>query len=164
MTDLSVPVGALPHVDEHEIEVAAGIDDVWAALLQLDGSFTGPLVAAFVRVIGCVYRDRGGPRPLTEGSTMPGFQVATAVARSELVLAGRHHFSTYALAFRIESLGADRARLSAESRAAFPGLAGGMYRRLVIGTGAHVLAVRRLLRGIGRVAESRSARARRQPS
>lgn len=84
---------------------------------------------------------------------MPGFHVVTALPPTKLVLAGRHRFSSYALTFRIDELAAGRSRLRAESRAAFPGLTGTVYRMLVIGTGGHVVGMRRLLSGIKRAAE-----------
>jgi hypothetical protein len=70
-----------------------------------------------------------------------------------LVMEGRHRFSSYALIFRLEQVSAGRSRLRAESRAALPGLAGGVYRLLVIGTGGHVVVVRRLLSVIKRRSE-----------
>ncbi|MFE5907644.1 hypothetical protein ACFQ6B_00900 [Streptomyces wedmorensis] len=65
----------------------------------------------------------------------------------ELALAGAHRFSTYSLVFRIEDLGDGRARLRAETRAAFPGMAGRIYRLLVIGSGGHAIGMRRMLAG-----------------
>jgi hypothetical protein len=43
--------------------------------------------------------------------------------------------------------------LRAESRATFPGLAGAAYRLLVVRSGGHVVAVRRLLSAVRRRAE-----------
>jgi hypothetical protein len=60
------------------------------------------------------------------------------------------------LTFRVEAAGRDRTRLRAESRAVFPGVAGGIYRLLVIGTGGHIVAVRRLLASVKRRAEART--------
>jgi hypothetical protein len=139
----------LPYLDEHATTVAAGVDDVWLALVEtLDRTFSRPHVTGFTRAVGCADPTASGPRPLAEGSTIPGFRVAAAVPGSELVLQGRHHFSTYALIFRLEQVDAGRSLLRAESRAAFPGLAGGVYRLLVVGTRGHVFATRRLLSAI----------------
>jgi hypothetical protein len=152
-------VAELPYLDEHATTVTARIDDVWPALLEVvDGSFSGSAfagagAAAFARAAGCDPRTASGPRPLAVGSTIPGFRVTTAIPGSELVLEGRHHFSTYALTFRLEPVGSDRSRLSAESRATFPGVTGGAYRLLVVGTRGHVVAVRRMLSGIKHRAE-----------
>jgi hypothetical protein len=76
--------------------------------------------------------------------------VTRAVPERELVLEGSHHFSTYALIFRI-----DGGRLVAESRARFPGSRGALYRLAVLRSGAHVVAVRRLLASVRRAAEAR---------
>jgi hypothetical protein len=112
-------------------------------------------MARFARIVGCADSEATGERPLAEGSTMPGFRVVSAVPGSGLVLEGRHHFSSYALSFRLEPVCLGRSRLRAESRAAFPGLAGGVYRLLVIGTGGHVVAVRRSLSVVKRLSETR---------
>jgi hypothetical protein len=147
----------LPYLDEHATAVAAGVDDVWAVLIEsLDTAFSRAAVARYSRAVGCAECTASGPRPLAKGSTMPGFRVAAVAPGSELVLEGRHRFSSYALIFRLEQLGSSRSRLRAETRAAFPGLAGGVYRLLVVGTGGHVIAVRRLLSVMKRRSESRA--------
>jgi hypothetical protein len=76
--------------------------------------------------------------------------VAVADPGRELVLEGRHRFSSYALVFRLERLGPGRSSLRAETRAVFPGPAGGVYRALVVGTGGHAVGMRRLLAGVRR--------------
>lgn len=86
-----------------------------------------------------------GPRPLAAGSTLPGFHVEVAEPGLELALAGSHRFSEYALIFRLADASAGRTRLRAETRAAFPGVKGAVYRTLVIGSRGHVLVTRRLL-------------------
>lgn len=156
MRQASVQVDELPYVDEHSVVIAASVDDVWAALMELDNAFARPVVATYARAVGCADTKPSGPRPLAEGSSMPGFRVVTALPRSKLVLAGRHRFSSYALIFRIDELGAGRSRLRAESRAAFPGVTGAVYRMLVIGTRGHVVGMRRLLSAIKRAAELRT--------
>jgi hypothetical protein len=150
-------IADLPYVDEHAIAVAADTEDVWRGLTEtLDRAFSRAGAATYARAVGCADRTASGPRPLSAGSAMPGFHVVSAVPGSELVMAGRHRFSSYALIFRLEQLDSGRARLRAESRAAFPGLAGGVYRLLVIGTGGHVVAVRRLLSAARRRSEPRA--------
>jgi hypothetical protein len=142
-------IASLPLVDEHATVVAAGPDEVWRGLGEaLDGSFTRVGAAGYARLVGAADRTASGPRPLAEGSTLPGFRVVSAVPGRELVLRGSHRFSTYSLVFRLERVGPGRSRLTAESRAAFPGLAGGLYRALVIGTGGHVVGMRRLLSAV----------------
>jgi hypothetical protein len=144
--DALMQLAHLPLVDEHAITIDGTIDSVWAALLAVvDTAFARVPAAAYARVVGCRDDISSGPRPLAEGSTIPGFRVARARPGAELVLEGRHRFSAYALTFRMEGIGPDRTRLRAETRATFPGRAGALYRWLVIGTGGHARAVRGLL-------------------
>ncbi|MFE6849301.1 hypothetical protein ACFVDH_00725 [Streptomyces sp. NPDC057674] len=138
----------LPFVDEHVVVVDAGVEELWARLLVKVGrSLSTAGGARYARVVGAVPRESGGVRPLGAGSEFPGFRVARVVPGRELALEGRHRFSTYSLVFRLEELGGGRCRLRAETRAVFPGVAGRVYRALVIGSGGHAFAVRRLLAG-----------------
>lgn len=131
-----------------------GGDAVWRSLVEtLDRFFSRPGVAGYARLVRATDHTASGPRPLAEGSTLPGFRVVAAVPGRELVLQGRHHFSSYALIFRIEPVSPGRSRIRAESRAVFPGLASGLYRRLVIETGGHAVAIRRLLAAVRHRAE-----------
>jgi hypothetical protein len=145
----------LPWVDEHATEIAAPASAVWPALLRTVERMTaGGAAPRYARAVGCADTEAGGPRPLEVGSTVPGFHVAALTPERLLVLAGSHHFSDYALCFRLEPLGGVRTRLVAETRAVFPGLKGGAYRALVIGTRMHVLVTRRVLRIVTRRAEA----------
>ncbi|MEV4945465.1 hypothetical protein [Streptomyces sp. NPDC053755] len=144
-------IAALPYIDEHATVVPVGADAVWRALLDaLEGSFAGSGGARYARLVGCADRTASGPRPLAEGSALPGFRVTVADPGRELSLEGRHRFSTYALTFRLDDAGPGRTRLRAESRGAFPGPAGRVYRGLAIGTGGHAVGMRRLLGSIAR--------------
>ncbi len=105
--------------------------------------------------MGCADSTRTGSRPLERGATIPGFRVAAAVPDVELVLEGRHRFSTYALTFHLERSDGERTDLRAETRARFPGAAGRFYRLLVVGSGGHRVAVRRLLDTVRRRSEGR---------
>jgi hypothetical protein len=146
----------LPQIDEHATDISASADAVWNALIDtLEHDFSRAGAACFARAVGCVSHTASGPRPLAEGSTVTGFRIAAAVPGTELVLEGGHRYSEYALTFRLDDIGADRTRLRAVTRAVFPGVAGGVYRLLVIGTGAHVVAVRRMLSTIKRRSELR---------
>lgn len=145
------PESELPWVDEHAIELAATPAVVWPALLRTVERITaGRAAPGYARAVGCADTEAGGPRPLEVGSTVPGFHVAALTPERLVVLRGSHHFSDYALVFRLEPLGGVRTRLIAETRADFPGLKGRAYRALVIGTRMHVLAVRRVQRGVAR--------------
>ena len=145
---------SLPHVDELPIDVSADREKTWAALLRVvEGSFASARGRGPARLLACEDTELSGPRPLAPGSTFPGFHVETAEPLNKLALAGRHRFSTYLLSFRLEDAGPGRTKLIAETRAAFPGLKGSVYRALVIGTRMHVLVTRRLLTATRRRAE-----------
>jgi hypothetical protein len=140
------PESSLPYVDELAVDVAADRDATWSALLRVvEGSFASARGRGPARLLACEDTELSGPRPLARGSAFPGFHVETAEPGSTLALAGRHRFSTYLLTFRLEDAGDGNVSLVAETRAAFPGLKGSVYRALVIGTRMHVLVTRRLL-------------------
>jgi hypothetical protein len=144
----------LPHVDEHSIEVAAGREASWEALLRVvERTVSSGVASRFADLVGCADTAASGPRPLTTGSTVPGFHVESAAVPAELALAGGHRFSDYALIFRLDELGPAHTRIRAETRAEFPGGKGAVYRGLVIGTRMHVLATRRILTAAKRRAE-----------
>jgi len=155
-------IAALPYVDQHAVEVGAGVGETWAALLvAAERSFAGGAAPRVARALGCEDTAAAGPRPLAVGAAIPGFHVALAQppgngdadAPAELALAGRHRFSRYALIFRVEPRPGGGSRLRAETRAEFPGLHGAAYRALVIGTRGHVLVTRHLLGAVKRRAE-----------
>jgi hypothetical protein len=151
---------SLPWIDEHAAEIAAPVATVWPALLRtVERMAAGGAAPRYARAVGCTDTEAGGPRPLEVGSTVPGFHVAALTPERLLVLAGSHHFSDYALCFRLEPLGGVRTRLVAETRAVFPGAKGRVYRALVIGTRMHVLVTRRVLRGVASRAEAAPAKA-----
>lgn len=134
--------------------VAASAEATWAALLHtVEASVSGPGAARYARAVGCADTAAAGPRPLAAGSAFPAFHVEVAAAPRELWLAGSHRFSNYALIFQIERLDEHRTRVRAETRAEFPGLRGGIYRGLVIGTRVHVFVTRRILAAVKRRAE-----------
>lgn len=136
----------LPYVDEHSIAIAATPGAAWEALLRVvEGSFASGASSKGARLLGCEDVDASGARPLTAGSTLPGFHIETARSSEELALAGSHRFSAYALIFRLDRQGDSKTMLRAETRAAFPGLKGRAYRAMVIGTRMHVLLTRRIL-------------------
>jgi hypothetical protein len=66
---------------------------------------------------------------------------------------GQHRFSRYALIFYAADTAAGPVRLSAETRAEFPGLKGQIYKTLVIRSRAHSAITKSLLRNVRRRAE-----------
>ncbi|MCX4091205.1 SRPBCC family protein [Nocardia sp. alder85J] len=143
----------MPFIDEHRLTVPAPAATVWAALTDWIGHTGLGVDRRFTRMVGTDPRSRSGTLP-DVGATVPGFAVAESEPDDHLTLAGRHRFSRYVLTF---TLTADPAGtiLAARSSAAFPGPHGRVYRMLVIDSGAHRMIVRRMLRDIGRSAESR---------
>lgn len=147
----------LPVLDVHEAIVDADVVEVWRALLDTADTAMSAGSGWVGAVLGTADRRASGPRPLTTGSVVPGFHVTEAVAGQRLVLAGRHRFSAYQLIFHVEPAGPGRTKLSAESRAVFPGPGGWLYRTMLMRTGGHVIAVRRLLGAVRRRAEAQAS-------
>ena len=149
------PLHELPRLDEHAITVAALPAATWQAVLAtLHDTFTSPRTAAVARALGC---DPAATTRWDEpraGSTVPGFRVVAAEEPRLLVVAGRHRFSRYGIVVRLEPAD-DGTRVRLESRAGFPGPLGALYRLAVVGTGGHVVGVRRLLSAVRRAAEAR---------
>ena len=143
----------LPVLDEHRVTISAPVDAVWSALLEtLTIVFSGPVATIYARAVGCAETtaSRGAFAP---GATLPGFAVVAVAPPTQLLLEGRHRFSSYALRFRIDELVPHSSGLRAESRALFPGTLGGIYRAIVIRSGFHVIAVRQLLSAVRRRVE-----------
>lgn len=114
---------------------------------------TGRFGRAGARLLAAPYPDL----PVT-GSGVPrtivGFRVERAERPSLIFLAGEHRFAAYTLTLSIAGTEGDsKSRLTAQTRAAFPGWSGHLYRAAVIGTGGHVVVVRRLLHRVRRLAE-----------
>ncbi len=92
-------------------------------------------------------------RTVLVGDTVPGFVVAEVAEPRLLTLRGRHRFADYELRFEIDSPLGRAAQLRATSSAAFPGLKGRIYRTVVIASGGHRIAVRRILARVARSVE-----------
>lgn len=130
--------GDLPYVDEHRTTIAASRDRVWTALRRY--------VDSSLRI--------GERHPLawllaTEPRT--GFEVRGEVPNQQLSLTGRHRFARYALVFDLADVADGETLLSARTYADFRGPHGRVYRALVIGTRAHVVATQHVLRSIRRL-------------
>ncbi len=146
----------LPRIDEHALTVAAPPAAAWRGVLEtLSATFASPAAGVTARVLGCDPGTTSGWERPGVGSTVPGFRVVAAEEPRLLVVAGRHRFSRYGIVVRLDAVdGGTRVRM--ESRAAFPGPHGRLYRLAVVGSGGHVVAVRRMLAGVRRAAEQRS--------
>lgn len=141
--------GELLFVDRHCIDVAGSPAATWAALAHvLARSFGGKGSSWFAGVLGCTDTAVTGA-PLTVGSAVAGFHVVEVRPERYVALAGRHRFSRYALIFELRDQ-----TLCATTRAEFPGLHGRVYRGLVIGSGGHVIVVKRILKAVRRRAEN----------
>ncbi|WP_327143139.1 hypothetical protein [Nocardia sp. NBC_01327] len=123
----------LPYIDQHSTSIAADRTRAWAALLRTT----------------CRNPDDLSTLP-------PGFTLDEADPPARLSAIGRHPFSRYRLTFTLDEIDPHTTRLTALTHAAFPGLHGGIYKALVIGTGLHRLVVREMLHRIAGAAEERS--------
>ncbi len=131
----------LPLIDEHTTVVDASPDATWAAaMVALDVPLRGALgwYGRLIQVRG----DRV-------------FHVDSAEPPHRLALTGQHRFSRYALTVSLRAIDPAHTEVTARTDAEFPGVAGRVYRALVIDSRAHVLAMRYILRKIARRAERR---------
>ena len=130
----------LPYVDEHAVRIPARRERVWEALQSY-----------VARSLGL----RAGHPLATVLGTEPraGFEVKESSPSENLTLVGRHRFARYLLRFDLADDG-DGTLLRASTFAEFPGLHGRLYRTLVIGSRAHAVVVRRILRDVSRASLS----------
>jgi hypothetical protein len=147
-------VERLPEIDDHVRLVAASRDRAWRALLAVLARTFRELPRPLTAAWGLEPRTRSGDwdDPVI-GSTIPGFEVAEIDPPRVLTLRGQHRFSRYEFRFTLEDAEPGRVELHARTSAEFPGMLGRTYRALVIGTGGHAVAVRRLLAEVARRAE-----------
>jgi hypothetical protein len=148
----------LPYIDAHGVDVATDAGPAWAALVRVVGGSFGATGSSWVgRLLGVHPRTPHGPWSPTPGATgdgpavgaaVPGFTVDRVRPGELLSLRGRHRFSRYRLDFELVAAEPGRSWVWARTWAEFPGAAGAAYRALVIGTGGHAVAVRRLLRRV----------------
>ena len=145
----------LPYIDAYGVEVPAGADATWKALLRVArGSFSGTGEHCVGRLLGLSPASAQGAwaPDMQPGVALPGFEVDD-VRRGELLsLRGGHRFSRYRLDFEVVEAGDGRSQVWARTWAEFPGPAGAAYRALVIGSGGHRVVVRRMLGRVARLA------------
>ena len=123
-------------VDEHRTTIDAPRDRVWTALRRYADSMGIGRRNPLAWLLGTVPRS--------------GFEIALEVPAVRLGLTGRHRFSRYQLVFELTDAGNGETQVSARTYADFPGPHGRVYRALVLGSRAHVVAVRAMLRSIRR--------------
>lgn len=135
----------MSYIDEHSRRIDAPPEAIWAALSRFLGPAPG--TGALARLLGCDPARGTAAFTGRPGEAVPGFRVVEAEPGRRLALRGSHRFARYALTFVL-----DGDQLSARTHAAFPGVLGRLYRAAVIGTGAHRVVTRHMLRRIARAA------------
>ncbi len=131
-------------MDEHSVTVDAPREAVWKAV----GQYARELTRSDHGLIGTVL----GTEPRS------GFDVSQQTEGKCLELSGRHRFARYRLVLALTEQPDRALKLSAISYADFPGARGRLYRAVLLGSGAHILAVRHMLRTISRHAYWRASR------
>ncbi len=131
--------GDLPFVDEYSRVVRATPARTWEALQVYVDRLAASSHGVLSVVLGTVPRS--------------GFEVVETDPLHELVLGGRHRFSTYRLVFRSEPEG-EGSRLHAVTYAVFPGVHGRAYRTMLMVSTGHRRAVERMLLNVARDAEA----------
>lgn len=129
-------MAGLPHIDDHALPVPRTPAEVYPVLRRYAGSLGFPESGLLTRLWG------------TEPAS--GFAVVEEVPGRLVRLAGRHRFSRYELVFDLTDSQDGGSVVRARSYATFPGVLGRAYRAAVIGSGAHVVVTRRLLREVRR--------------
>jgi ketosteroid isomerase-like protein len=127
----------LPYIDEHAIVIAAPRHVVWAAL---EHEFVSAGRGTVRRWLAVALR----------AVPTSGFSTVERVEGRRLGLAGAHRFARYRLTFDLVEAGDGMTKVTATSHAAFPGVAGRLYRALVVATPVHVVATTGLLHAIRR--------------
>ena len=83
--------------------------------------------------------------------------MSDSIDAERLTLVRRHRFARYMLTFELADVTERSTQVRAQSYAAFPGVRGRVYRTLVIGTRAHVVATNHVLRSVRRLAMDQDA-------
>ncbi|SBT39193.1 hypothetical protein [Micromonospora auratinigra] len=136
----------LPFVDEHRIIAPASPASTWRTLARQLGGGRGAGATALARLLAAE-PGRATGTLFDEGAALPGFAVTEAVPGRLVRLTGRHRYARYVWLFTLTPVSGGT-MISARTYAAFPGPLGRLYRLLVIGSGGHRVAVRRLLRAV----------------
>lgn len=134
----------LPFIDEHCRPIDASAEVVWGALVSMLRRLSRRS-SFLARLLSCDPLEGTADFAGRPGEAVPGFRVTEAEPGRRLVLRGRHRFALYSLTFVIEG-----GQLKAITHADFPGLLGRLYRAAVIGSGAHAVVTRLMLRQVDR--------------
>lgn len=110
----------MPHIDDHEVRIAAPPEVVFPVLRRYLGSFLAKTEGHLVtRLLGT--------------DPPAGFAVAELVPDRLVRLSGRHRFSRYQLVFELDDV-LGGSVLRSRSYAEFAGLRGRLYRRATSGS------------------------------
>ncbi|MTD47064.1 hypothetical protein GKE82_22930 [Conexibacter sp. W3-3-2] len=140
----------LPLIDEHVRALPGDAAQAWDAVVAVLGRALDRSLGPLTHVWGFQPPRPGGPRPLQVGSWGPGFTVTAFEPGERLDLSGHHRFARYRLEVLLDPPADGRVVVRVRTLATFRGRRGRVYRALVIGTGAHVVAMGRLLAGFDR--------------
>jgi hypothetical protein len=127
----------LPYLDRHWVVIGASRAQAWLALRTYA---THGLGIADTNPLGSLLATH--PRS--------GFEITIEQPPRQLVVRGRHRFAEYAIVFELRASNSTSTQLNAYSYARFIGVAGAVYRRLVLGTRLHALATDHMLRVVRR--------------
>jgi hypothetical protein len=150
----------LPYIDAYGVEIPADVDASWRALVRVAaGSFRGLGASRYGRALHLDPPTTVGEwtADLEPGAALPGFTVDRVRPRELLSLRGGHRFSRYRFDFELVAAEPGRTQLWARTWAEFPGVSGWLYRAMVIGSGGHRIAVRRMLNRVVQIAATESA-------
>jgi hypothetical protein len=155
---IEVPIDRLPSVNEISVEVKADAIRTWEALIAtIPRLFDTRRARRVAPLLGCAHTEAAGD-PSVIGSALPGFVVARSVRPAMLALLGQHRYSRYALVFTVDDLGGGRSRITAETRAEYPGRAGGLFGALLVRSRGQLTAVNRILESVRKRAEGAVAK------
>lgn len=136
----------LPFVDRFTRVGEVSLLHAWEATQSLIAAILSTRAASLVaRALGCLNVTPEKAGALEEGTQLAGFFVAEADSPHRLVLAGEHRLAEYAFIIDLRSFDSGSVRFSIETRAAFKGRAGALYKRLVVESRFHACVMRALL-------------------
>jgi ketosteroid isomerase-like protein len=154
---IDVPISGLPAINEISVEIDADAIRTWEALIATTPRLFDTRRARRVSpLLGAAQTEAKGD-PSVIGSTLPGFIVARSVRPALLALLGQHRFSRYALLFAIDDIGHGRSRLTAETRAEYPGRSGTLFHSLLVRSRGQLTGVNRILEAVKKRAEGAMA-------